>query len=228
MWEVFKDWFHLHYAVLKDFSGPAVAIVGFIITSIFAALGLRTFSGWKREKIEEARIEIALKGLALAYESTIVFDEIRAPLRNEYEWDDMASEPETVERRGLRGSHYAVLKRIDERKDFFERVWATQPSFMAVFGPETEEIFSKLHSARRWIEVSAGALMDEVRIELNPADKEGRALRMQMRRDTSCSRGEAGREGDRVGALVLEFRKGIEKLARPVVDHTFGNTIGAP
>jgi hypothetical protein len=46
-----------------------LTVVGFGITTVIAFSGFRTFGRWKREKVEERRIEIALDALALAYES---------------------------------------------------------------------------------------------------------------------------------------------------------------
>src|SRR5712664_999358 len=199
-----------------------LTIVGMTITIVIAIGGFRTFARWKREKIEESRIDVALEGLALAYESAIVFDEIRSPLRSDFEWEKMPNSNESAERRKARGSHWTVLKRIDDKKDFFNRLWELQPTFMAVFGPETEAIFSKLHGARNRIEYSSEALIDAVGIEHDPSDQEMRNFYRQLRVDTSCSRGEAGREGDAVGKMILEFRNGIEELARPIVDREFG------
>lgn len=41
-----------------------LTIVGFIITICIAVGGFRTFGRWKREKIEEKKIEIAFEALA--------------------------------------------------------------------------------------------------------------------------------------------------------------------
>jgi len=215
------QWLHDHYGVLKDFASPAVASLGLLLTLGIAFFGFRTFNRWKREKLEENRIGVALTALALAYESTIIFDEVRAPLRQEFEWKDMPQVAEPSDRRRARGSQFAVLKRLDHRKDFFDRLWQLQPKFMAVFGPQTEAIFSKLHGARRQIEISAEALMDELRIEHDPDDEQMREFRRQLRVDTSCPPGEAGKSGDRVGKQVHQFRSEIEALSRPIVDRGF-------
>lgn len=217
-----QEWFVAHYVVLKDFSGPALTVVGFAITVTLAIVSFRTFDKWKQEKIEENRIDVALKTLAIAFESVIILDEIRAPLRHEYEWDKMPKTGESEDRRRRKGSHWAVLKRMDDRKEYFDRVWAVQPTFMAVFGPETEKIFEKLHRARNRVAASAGALIDEVGIEHDPANQDIRNYLKQLRIDTSCSQGQSGREGDEVGKMVVEFRSEIEALARPVIDRRFG------
>lgn len=43
-----------------------LTIIGFAITLGIATAGFRSFAKWKREKIEERRIDIALEALALA------------------------------------------------------------------------------------------------------------------------------------------------------------------
>jgi hypothetical protein len=50
-----------------------LTIVGFFVTCGIAYFGFRTFERWKREKIEEKRIDIAIEALALAYDSKEVF-----------------------------------------------------------------------------------------------------------------------------------------------------------
>ena len=57
-----------------------LTIIGFIITMIIAFGGFRTFGRWKKEKLEEKRIETAIEALALVYESKFVFDHIRTEM----------------------------------------------------------------------------------------------------------------------------------------------------
>jgi hypothetical protein len=56
-----------------------LTIIGFLMTLGIAVGGFRTFGRWKREKIEERRIEIALEALSIAYEAEGVFETIRNP-----------------------------------------------------------------------------------------------------------------------------------------------------
>jgi len=108
-----QEWLVAHYEVLKDFSTPVLTLIGLLITICVAVAGFRTFDKWKREKIEEHRIEVSLKGLALAYESRIIFDEIRARFREAHEWDEMPDDgSHSIERRDARGSYWTTLKRI--------------------------------------------------------------------------------------------------------------------
>jgi hypothetical protein len=57
-----------------------LTVIGMAITTTIALAGFRTFGRWRREKIEERRIELALEALSLAYESKAVFGHIRSPL----------------------------------------------------------------------------------------------------------------------------------------------------
>jgi hypothetical protein len=95
--------------------------LGLLLTLGIAVGGFRTFQRWKREKIEETRIGVAIDTLALMYESKFVFENIRSEMSFPYEWQDM---PEPY--RKASGPFYAVLKRIEAHKDFFERAWKTQ------------------------------------------------------------------------------------------------------
>jgi hypothetical protein len=59
------------------------------ITVGIAAGGFRTFGRWKREKLEERRIETALEMLSVAHEAKSVFHDIRSPITLAYEWKDL-------------------------------------------------------------------------------------------------------------------------------------------
>ena len=80
-----------------------LTIVGYIITIAIAVGGFRTFGRWKKEKIEEKRIETAIEALALVYESKFIFDHIRSEMSFAYEWKDMPDGYGTEERETLAG-----------------------------------------------------------------------------------------------------------------------------
>jgi hypothetical protein len=133
--EELRIWFLAHYDVLKDFFAPLVALIGLGISAVLAIAGLKTFSRWQREKVEERRIETAIDALALAYESKIVFRSIRSAFSNEVEYKDMpVKEDESADKRSSRGAYWVVGKRINDNRDYFERVWKLQPIVMAIFG----------------------------------------------------------------------------------------------
>src|SRR5258708_4346407 len=115
-----------------------LTIIGFLIPVGIAGGGFRTFGRWKREKIEERRIDIALEALSIAYEAEGVFETIRNPGSFGYETDDMPRwerESESDEDYKYRKTYYVPLKRIDNQKEFFMQVLKLKPQFMAVFGP---------------------------------------------------------------------------------------------
>jgi hypothetical protein len=101
-----------------------LTLIGFALTLGIAIGGFRTFGRWKREKVEEKRIEIALDALSLAYQAQYVFDGIRSPMSYAHEWEDMPkAEHETEESVRRRGPFFAILKRIESQRDFFQDVW---------------------------------------------------------------------------------------------------------
>ena len=105
-----QGWFASHYDVLKDFTTPVLTLVGFVITTCLGVAGLRSFNRWRREQIEEKKIEIAFEALNIAYKTKHVFDHIRSPLVYEHEWEDMPlMTGDTDDKRRRRGSLFAML-----------------------------------------------------------------------------------------------------------------------
>jgi hypothetical protein len=82
-----------------------LTIVGLIITIGIAVGGFRTFGRWKREQLEEKRIETAIDALAIVYESKFVFDNIRSEATFDYEFKDMPESFGTSEEQHPRVAH---------------------------------------------------------------------------------------------------------------------------
>jgi hypothetical protein len=225
VFESFKDWFHLHYQILKDFAAPSVALVGLVLTASVAIAGFRSFGQWKREKIEERRIDVALNALAIAYEARFRFEVIRSPVMFDGEGDYIAGSGEdasfVIRHREAQKGPYAVLKRMRDNSGFFDKVFDLEPKFMAVFGAETQAIFELLYEAKGAVEASANVLYEEGRIENDPSDTEIRERQRKLRMKVFASKGKIESE-DSVGQKILEFQKQIEKLCRPIIDETFG------
>jgi hypothetical protein len=189
-----------------------LTIIGFMITIAIAVGGFRTFGRWKKEKIEEKRIETAIEALALVYESKFIFDHIRSAMSFGYEWNDMPNSYGTEEQRNTRGPFYAILKRIEASKDFFERAWKMQVRCTALFGPKVEEIFLLMQRARREIEVSAGMLLQDPEPTLKSQDN--LETWNQFRADVWPAYGKLAKRGDQVGQKLSEFKKEMENLCR--------------
>jgi hypothetical protein len=190
-----------------------LTVIGFAITIAIAVSGFRSFGRWRREKVEERRIEIALDMLSLAYESKYVFQTIRSPMSFEYEWEDMPRALGEEDRhRGTRGPFYATLRRINLHKEFFEKGWKLHPRCVAVFGNEADEIFLLMHRARREIEVSAQMLVGDTDREID------RSTRDQFQRDVW----EMGdNKSDRVGRKLTDFIARTGHLCRPIIGRRF-------
>jgi hypothetical protein len=184
--------------------------IGFLITIAIAVASFKTFNRWKREKIEERRIEAAIDILALAYESRIVFRRIRAGLITDADLKDMpVRDGEDADHRRLRGSYWAYLKRVIDHRDFFERAWDLQPVAMAIFGEAMADVFAKLHETRASIEVSSEKLAND------PTAMGDRQLAMDMRTDLV---GHPNKAKDRVQQSLDAFCNGIERVCKPIVD----------
>jgi hypothetical protein len=218
------NWISSHYDALKDFSAPALTVLGFAITITLAIAGFRTFDRWKREKIEERRIETAIDALALVYESKIVFRTIRASMSYDYEYKAMPPiDGESEAKKHLRGSYWVVGKRLIDNNDYFDRVWKLQPIVMAIFGERMEEVFRKLHEARALVQVASQTLAWDEPPDNTP---DNRQLHKQLRTDLW---GGGSNDNDRVQESLDAFQKGIERVCRPVVDREFSDGyIGVP
>jgi len=194
---------------LLTLGGQLLTISGLGLTAYLGFRGLRTFERWKREKIEEKCIDVAIDALAAAYKSKFVFEYIRSPLVRAHEYQDLP-----VANQSLGAGPHAALKRIERNNDFFDHVWELQPRFMAIFGAETEETFRLLHEARRDIEIAC-ELVDWMG---KPETQEDRKLWVSARQDIFSSNGASAKDGDRVGKKLEDFRSKIEALCRPFVD----------
>jgi hypothetical protein len=184
-----------------------LTIIGFAITSLIAWSGFRSFDRWKRERLEDKRIEISFDALSIAYESKFVFGTIRNPQGYEIEWKDMPIvEGESEDDRGKRGVSYAILKRMNEQRAYFDSVIKLQPKFMAVFGDAAGDIFRELFEARDMVRFAAQELT--WKIPVVPAVRSNEDFEMRMRLRADLWQGFAGYE-DRVEAKLRNYRANI-------------------
>jgi hypothetical protein len=195
-----------------------LATVGLLMSGIISFLGLRTFDKWQREKVHERKLEVAFEALTLAYESSMVFDDIRRRLVRPYEWADMPTDGMSKEQIEQSKSTYAIINRINRHNDFFDRVLKVQPKLMAVFGPETEAAVSKLHQARNMIQIALEMLIQIP--DPKPGTDEWNLI-LQMRSDIWDHSSSAVKEPGRVTKLLREFRAEIEAKCGPLVNQEF-------
>jgi hypothetical protein len=217
-------WAVTNYQVLKDFAGPTVALSALVVTVCLGIAGLKTFGRWKREKLEEKRIEVAIDTLAIGYEARLVFERIRLPVVGKHEYEEMGPGKVDVSAmaRRMKGMAYAVLKRVETNKDFFEKVYTSEAKAVAIFGTRAERVFNFVHQARWEVELSATSLMQYYERnddgEPEPLSKE-HAERWFV--NIFCSRDVAG--NDSVSLHLADFRNGIQELCGPVMAHEFAS-----
>jgi hypothetical protein len=203
-----------------------LTIIGFAITTGIAFFGFRSFERWRKEKLEEKRIDLAIEALSLAYEAKYIFQSIRSPMSFPFESQDMPKwENETEAQRNARAPYYAILFRINQHKDFFDRLFKIQPRFMALFGATTEEIFMSCHKARRTIQVSAGMLM-----RVGQSDEKWNENRQRQRDQWEADVWEGmddvvenSPEARRVSLEIEKFQEGIITICTPIAERTSGD-----
>ena len=197
-----------------------LTIIGFGITIVIAVGGFGSFKRWRREQLEGKRIDIAIEALTIAYKTKFVFEHIRSPFTSGGEWRDMPTAPDdTEDKRSRRGTFYAVFKRIEHNKDYFNELWQLQPKFMAVFGPETESIFLKAHKARRNIEVAAQMLYEQAMHphQREERDESTRQLYDELRGHLWAGMSRVADKADEVSDLIEEFKVDIERTCLPLL-----------
>jgi hypothetical protein len=194
-----------------------LTLIGFIITIGIAVGGFRTFGRWKRERIEERRIDIAFDVLSIARESKFVFGRIRDPHGFEGEWRNMpVKEGESDTDRSMRGGPYATLVRINANRDYFERMSRLQPKAIAAFGSTAEAAFERFNKAFGLVQEAATFLAwQPVRPE-RPSEEDFN-IRMMLRSDLWAGFGKE----DRVEKELNTFRSEVEKFFRPVIERNF-------
>jgi hypothetical protein len=204
------------------FGWTPLLTIGLLITVTIAGFGFRTFEKWRREKIEEKRIEIALEALALAYECRTVFSIIRSPMSFGEEWQDLPRLPgEGDAHWNDRGPFYATLKRVHHANEFFERLERLRPRFMAVFGENADLVFKFVREAKAFVVVSARALAYR---EVTGPDAVARRTKYEA--DVWEGMGDVMvdevPDGDRIAKKIATYVKGTEHLCRPIIDRTYG------
>jgi hypothetical protein len=197
-----------------------LTIIGFGITIVIAAGGFRSFNRWRREQLEERRIDIALEALSLAHESKSVFARIREPKGFEAEWSSMPiKKGESDTDRSMRGGPYATLARLKADHEYFDRVARLQPKAVAVFGENAEKAFDHFSNAERFVRDSALQLTWYLPPRAETPTEEGFEQMMTMRGDLWT----AFCDPDRVENELAAFRVLVERTFSPVIGRNYSS-----
>jgi hypothetical protein len=121
----------------------------------------------------------------------LVVEEIRWRHLKTYEYAEPnmpgASEPHPGLVNEIAGP-YAILKRLEAKQSFFDKVLSLEPKFLAVFGRDKTEIFKRLYSARRQVIVTAETLIEDIQSGA-PASNESRMQYVKWRKQIFASPG---------------------------------------
>jgi hypothetical protein len=139
----------------------------------------------------------------------------------DYESRDMPETPgDDEEMKRKRAPFYAILKRVEFHKEFFDRAYKLQIRCGALFGQRAEDALLLLQKARREIEVSAGMLMRnpyaEVRTEENLRTWE------KFRTDVWAGYNAVNNTRDTVTEKLDECTRSVEAICRPTVERAYG------
>lgn len=129
--------------------------------SVFAACWaiISGVGAWKREFIGKRKIELAEETLAAYFEIKDAIAFIRSPFSSNKEGSTrQRSTGETDSESQLLDRGYIVFERYEKKKEIFIRFSTLKYKFMAVFGPQSEEIFTSTNQIINSIFVSANML----------------------------------------------------------------------
>ena len=127
---------------------------------------------------------------------------------------------ESDDDRSARGVFFAILKRLQNRAEFFQRAYALQPRVAAVLGPQHDSLFENLFGARNAVEFAAQEMT--WRIPPTPIERSEEDFQRRMR-----YRGivwEDFADDDEVEPKLDEFRREVETCCRPIVRRRFEKT----
>jgi hypothetical protein len=127
---------------------------------------------------------------------------------------------ESDDKRRSRGSYYAILKRVESHREFFDRAWKLQIRCGALFGQKAEEALLLLQKARREVEVSAQMLLRDPSPQVRTADN----MRTweKFRTDVWGGYGAVNNARDTVSEKLEECNESVETICHPIVERQFG------
>ena len=205
---------------------------GAIAVLIAAGVGRSTFEAWKRQRIEERRIELAETALILAYKIQDAMSIIRSPMTMGNESD--AAE-QTLRENGVLNDntdqdqlHYlkiaqVIINRMRAKAPLYDELAELRPRVRTIFNQETEA-----HLATLWMEmakVRAAAIQyarlgrDRYHTEALAAEAMQRRLRLEAKIWEDSEFGDDGEPiedatkkavSDAVTALAATFRPQLE------------------
>lgn len=187
-------------------------LVGAGVVIYAARVGANTFTAWKRQKVEERRMDAAERILTLAYRLRYNFADVRR--RGIFGYETAAAEqkldgamPEWRNREKSEQERLTtaqtILNRLTGHRADWEQAWELKPVALALFGPEVEADLHRFWEQYVAIEVSAATYAED-----SGAD---RKFSISLRRELF------GGEGDKVAPAVDAAIASLEARLLPVL-----------
>ncbi len=116
-------------------------------------------NAWKREHVGKRKIELALQVIGKFFEVRDAFKYIRNPFAHNEEGKSRKSNPnESKDDAHLLDLGYIAVERYQNRESVFSEFNTLKYQFMAVFGKDTEHIFTRVNKSLNNIFASARML----------------------------------------------------------------------
>lgn len=160
-------------------------LAGAAAVAYAAWVGGNTFDSWKRQKVEERRMDAAERIMTLAYRLKYDFQSVCSPWMSGGEIDkakaDLTSakadwaDSLTEDRQRRMTTAQAYFNRLSHYSDDWQEIWSLKPIALAFFGREVEETLHEFW--KHYIEISTSA---EAYIEPSGDDEFEKKLRKTL------------------------------------------------
>jgi hypothetical protein len=199
---------------MTDFAQIAQAIS--IILACFAAIS--GIDAWKREFIGKRKIEIAENMLSRFYQVRDAISIIRNPWGSSDEGKSRKKgESERAEESEILDRAYVVYERYEKQKEVFMEFNMMKYKFMASFGKDTEEIFTRVNKILNSIFLAArmlGTYYWQSQRRLHMKEEQLEKHFEKMERQEKIFWDESG-ENDEIRKELANILESIEKVTAP-------------
>lgn len=199
--------------------GQAVSVVAACCSVVAACWVIITGVGaWKREFIGKRKIELAEETLASYFEIKDAIAFIRSPFSSSSEGSTRERVPhETADERKLLDRGFIVFERYEKKKEIFVKFSTLKYKFMAVFGQETENIFTETHKVVNSIFASANMLATHYWLRQGKAQMEADEFQRhldEMRQHEGIF-WDRYNENDKIRSDLSEIQTTLETVTKP-------------
>ncbi len=180
--------------------------------------GANVFASWRRQKIEERRIDIAERILVAAYRASRALDGIRNPAmfggeteraEKKLRDDDYPLDAKPDGQRSRIITSQGILNRISDTQAEWDALFEVMPTAAALFGKDLELAIENIIRQKQYVSVYARAYSDN-----NGNDEQ---FRKKVERAIWQGVAQAYEEPDEVDVAVAESIAKIEQTLLPVV-----------